>query len=286
MTLRTVLVAASGGTASEGAVETACRTAERTGAGLEGLHVKTDPQQVVAMMVDGMGMPLSGEWFDRLIADAGALAEKAKAAFEGAANRHNFVLGTRPAGGKAAARWRVETGYAPIAVARRARFFDLVVLGRSERVIEQPHSDTIEETLIRSGRPVLLAPARPQAEFGDTIAIGWNGSAQAVHAVTAALPLLEKARTVVAVTVGGQAGEDAVPLLDYLASHGIAARHCELLPVKHAGPGEQLLAEAREIGADLLVMGAYGHRPWRESLFGGATREIVGSSPLPVLLAH
>ncbi len=54
----------------------------------------------------------------------------------------------------------------------------------------------------------------------------------------------------------------------------------------HVGPGEQVLAEARDEGADLLVMGGYGHRPWRELLFGGATRQVVGHSLLPVLLAH
>jgi len=50
--------------------------------------------------------------------------------------------------------------------------------------------------------------------------------------------------------------------------------------------GEQLLAGAREDGADLLVMGGYGHTPWRELLFGGATRAVVGTSLLPVLLSH
>jgi nucleotide-binding universal stress UspA family protein len=58
------------------------------------------------------------------------------------------------------------------------------------------------------------------------------------------------------------------------------------MPVAHVGPGEQVLAEARDEGADLLVMGGYGHRPWRELLFGGATRQIVGHSLLPVLIAH
>src|SRR6516225_3079758 len=72
----------------------------------------------------------------------------------------------------ASAAWRAETGFAPELVAARARFFDLVVLGRSERVVDKAYSDTIEQTLIHSGRPVLLAPAPPPAVIGETIALG------------------------------------------------------------------------------------------------------------------
>ena len=286
MALKSILVAASGGSASEGAVESACRLAESVGAHLEGFHVKVDPNQIMMMAADGYGMPLAGEWIDRLIADTDALAAKTKAAFEATVKRHGLALTATPQA-KASASWRAETGYAPILVAQRARFFDLVVLGRSERVVERPHSDTIEETLVASGRPVLLAPAKPPAALGRTIALGWNGSAEAVHVMTAALPILEKAQNVVVLTVGTDDGDtDPVSLLDYLSRHGITAKHRRIEPVKGVGPGEQLLSDAREAGADLLVMGAYGHRPWRELLFGGATRQVVGTSLLPILLAH
>ncbi len=286
MALKTILVAASGGTASEGAIEIACRAAARTGAHLEALHVKLDPQQVAGMMMgDGFGMPISGKWFDRLIADADVLAEKTKTAFEGIAKRHHLQIATGLRD-KAIAAWRVESGYAPLVVARHARFFDLVVLGRSERVVKEPHSDTIEETLTRSGRPVLLAPEKPAGKLGETIAVGWNGSPESVHALTSSLPLLEQAGNIVVITIGEPADEDALPLLDYLAAHAIAATHRKVPPVKGLAPGEQLLAEARHNGADLLVMGGYGHGPWRETLFGGATRHIVGTSILPILLMH
>jgi nucleotide-binding universal stress UspA family protein len=282
MALKTIMVAASGGSANDGAIETACRIAKRVGAHLEGFHVKLDPVQIATLAADGYNVPISGDWIDRMIGDLDEVAEKTKAGFAAAAQRHGLAM----TGGAAAASWRVETGYAPILVARRARFFDLVVLGRSERVVDRSHSDAVEETLIHSGRPVLLAPAKVPDAIGGSIALGWNGSAEAVHGVTAALPLLEKAQSVVAITVGDETEADPPALLDYLKAHGVAATHSHILPVKGVGPGEQLLAEARDAGADLLVMGAYGHRPWREILFGGATRQVVGASLLPVLLAH
>lgn len=285
MAMQTILVAASGGSASTGAIELAFRLAQRMGAHLEGFHVKVDPVQVVALASDGFNMPIAGDWIDRLIADTDALAEKTRTEFVAAAGQHGLSLTAGPRAA-ASASWRVEAGDAPMLVARRARYFDLIVLGRSERVVDRPHSDTIEETLVGSGRPVLLAPSVPPSVVGETVALGWNGSPEAVHALAATLPLLAKAHALRVVTVGDVADDSVAPLLDYLACHGIAATHREVAPVRGVGPGEQLLAEARDLGADLLVMGAYGHRPWREILFGGATRHIVGSSLLPILLAH
>jgi nucleotide-binding universal stress UspA family protein len=283
MAVKRILVAASGGTASEGAVDIACRIAKELGAELEGYHVKVNPAQVLALAADGYNMPVSGEWIDRLIADANELGEKTKAVFAAAAMRHGLAMSASP---KAQASFLAEAGYAPVQVARRARYFDLAVLGRSERVVERPHTDTIEETLIRSGRPVLLAPAKTPDAIGTNITVGWNGSPEAVHALQSSLGLLQRAKTVAIVTVAEEHEENPASLLDYLSAHGVAATHRWVAPVKGVGPGEQVLAEARDAGADLLVMGGYGHRPWREHLFGGATRQVIGVSLMPVLLAH
>ncbi len=279
MALKRIIAATSGGTASDGAIEVACRIAKRVGAQLEAFHVKVDPSQLVGLATDGYNTPISGEWIDKLLADLDKVAETTKAAFVAAAARQGLAM-------PGAASFRVETGYAPVLVAQRARFFDLVVLGRSERVVERPHTDTIEETLVRSGRPVLLAPAKAPDKIGARIAVGWNGSAEAVHALAATLPLLEKAESVVVVTVGDAPDCDPAALLEYFTAHGVKATQRQVAAVKGVGAGEQVLAEARDEGADLLVMGAYGHSTWRELLFGGATRQVIGASLLPVLLAH
>jgi nucleotide-binding universal stress UspA family protein len=291
MTFKTILAAASGGSANDGTIELACQFARRFGAHLEAFHAKPDPRDLFTYSTDSFGTSMSGDFVDRFIKDSDAIAAKTKASFEAIIARHQIAISAAPSLSlpekiAASAAWREEVGYAPTMVARRARFFDLVVLGRSDRVVDQPHTDVVEQTLIHSGRPVLLAPAQPPADIGDGIAIGWNGSAEATRALTASLPFLASARRVSVVTIGDRHQGSAAALVEYLGWYGVAAKHRHLAAVEGAGPGQQLLSAAREEGANLLVMGGYGHVPWREFLFGGATREVVGSSLMPLLLTH
>jgi hypothetical protein len=179
---------------------------------------------------------------------------------------------------------REEMGYSATAIASRARFFDLLVLGRSGRIVDQPHSTAIEEALLTSGRPVLIAPDDPPKLLGETIAIAWNDSPECAKAVAAVMPLLVGAREVHVLSIGPTSAADSPGHLG--GWYNIRARADAVYPVKGVGAGELVLAAARNHQADLLVMGGYGHGPWRELLFGGATREVVGTSLLPLLLAH
>jgi nucleotide-binding universal stress UspA family protein len=133
---------------------------------------------------------------------------------------------------------------------------------------------------------VLLAPAKAPDAVGDNIAVGWNGSAEATRALAASLPFLGAAQAVTILTIGDKHQESAAALIAYLGWYDVKAKHRHVPAVSGVGPGEQLLSAARDESADLLVMGGYGHMPWREFLFGGATREVVGASLLPLLLSH
>lgn len=291
MTFKTILAAASGGSANDGTIELACRFARRFGAHLEAFHAKPDPRDLFTYSTDSFGTSMSGDFVDRFIKDSDSIAAKTKAGFEAAIARHQISQSAAPSLGlpekiTASAIWREEVGYAPTLVSRRARFFDLVVLGRSERVVDQPHTDVVEQTLINSGRPVLVAPAKPVEDLGDNIAIGWNGSSAATRALAAALPFLASARSTAIITIGDRHQGSAAALVEYLGWHGVAAKHQHLPNIEGAGTGQQLLSAAEDGGADLLVMGGYGHVPWREFLFGGATRDVVGVSLMPLLLMH
>ena len=290
MTIRTVLVAASGGSATEGAIELACRLTAQLGAHVEAYHVLVDPVAVLMTLGAGDGFAVPQSSFEAMSANAEAAAGKVEAAFEVTAKRHGLVLrDAAPSAGSsvegASYCWRQETGYAPTHVAQRARFFDLVVLGRSERAIKEPYTDTIEETLRYSGRPVLLAPAVAPTALGRSVAFGWNGSDESVRALATALPILAQAEKVTAITAGEES--DITELTAYLAWHGVAAQHRNVPLGSGDRIGGTLLGAAHELGADLLVMGGYGQRPWRQMLFGGVTREVIGAdTKLPLLLVH
>jgi nucleotide-binding universal stress UspA family protein len=293
MAIRTILAPLSGGSSNEGAIETACRLALRFGAHVEGLHVRADPTDALPLLGQDISTPVAAELIGLAEREGEDNAIKARAVFDAAIARHGFALREKPLGagqaaaGGTSAAWREAVGQVSAIVPQRARLNDLVVLGQSGRVADKPHSDTLDETVVHGGRPVLLAPARALGPVGEVVAIAWNASPEAARAVSGALPFLVEARAVHILSVGKE--EEALSdaeLAAYLGWHGIAAAAHHVQPVKGVNTGEALLASARDQGADLLVMGGYGHAPWREMIFGGATAQIVGTSRLPVLLSH
>jgi nucleotide-binding universal stress UspA family protein len=289
-TIKTILAAASGGSASAGAIELACHLARRFEAHVEGFHVKPDPFDLFRYDT-AIGSGLTDAFIEKFTADANAAAASVRAEFVSTLGHHGMNLTSRPATALpgaigASADWREETGYGPALVALRARFFDLVVLGRSERVVEDFHSDAVEETLVQSGRPVLLAPRTAPGHVGERVVLGWNGSAEAVRAMAGALSFLATARDTFIVSIGDQHHDSARSVIDYLAWHDVKASHVESPSRAGLSVGQQLLRVAAEQAADLLVMGGYGHAPWRESIFGGATHQVVGAGLIPVLLTH
>src|SRR3546814_6143447 len=98
------------------------------------------------------------------------------------------------------------------------------MLGRPDSAEEAPMAAIIDEALIETGRPVLVAPPAAPASIGKRIAVAWNGSTQSARAISIALPFLKQAERVV-ITVGG--GEDnhapASGLVQYLERHGVRA---------------------------------------------------------------
>lgn len=288
MAIKTIMAGLSGGSASNGTCEIACRLAVRFGAHLTGLHVRPDVSaMIMAAGAESLAVTATMNWTMEVSDALIAKQNDARAAFVATAGRHHLpVMDGAAASASPAAVWEDQMGNVSTVIASRGRFVDLVVLGRSDRVIDEPHSDAIEQALIQSGRPVLLAPATAPEMLGETIAFAWNGSAQAVRALVAALPFLEKAKQVFVIVVGDDDSTADDQLLAYLRVHGINATRKTVRAVAGASLGGQILSAARGEGADLVVVGGYGQAPWRQALFGGTTNELVGVSLLPLLLAH
>ncbi|APW37259.1 hypothetical protein RD110_08665 [Rhodoferax koreense] len=193
------------------------------------------------------------------------------------------------AGTSARMRWTASPGDSIWNFESRAFYADLLLLGQrdeADAVVDETPADFVFHQVARSGRPVMVLPSAGSFDrVGETVLIAWKETREAAHAVAAALPWLRKARQVHAISYAEDEGASLNALHDYLARHGVAIiQHAS--QARDVAVGEDLLSRAADIGADLLVMGCYGHSRARELVLGGVSRTILRSMTLPVLMAH
>jgi nucleotide-binding universal stress UspA family protein len=179
------------------------------------------------------------------------------------------------------------------AVRRVARYTDLAIVGQADPTVPaELVAVRPEELALGSGRPVLVVPyIGGSLSPGKRIVVAWDGSREAARAVADALPLLTQASSVWAVSIDAKApgmSDDSKPAEDlcrFLADHGVSAKP-DHLQTDECSEADVLLSRIGDFGADLLVMGCYGHTRLRELVLGGMTREILQHMTVPVLMSH
>lgn len=200
-----------------------------------------------------------------------------------------FIAWAEAQGVRAAA-WQVAEGNPDEVLQRLGNRHDVLVMARNAGVTDD--HVRLGRILLKCGLPLLLLPpAWTQPAQFDCVALAWNGTAEALRAIHAAQPLLQRARRIV--ILRGEMRDayaeigwlPPFDLTDYLAFHGLQAEWQGIAESGDAA-GPALLEAAHLQRADLLVMGAYGHSRFSEWMFGGATRHVLEHSTLPVLLRH
>ena len=174
-----------------------------------------------------------------------------------------------------------------------ARYVDLILLGQTDPDQPLPVGRRLpEEVVISSGRPVLVIPYTGALDsLGERVVVAWDASREAARAVSDALPLLERAQSVLVVTIDPETtplGHGDVPGADialHLARHNVGVE-VQRVPAGEVGAANALLSLVADYGADLLVMGAYAHPRLRQLVLGGVTRTVLQSMTVPVLMAH
>jgi nucleotide-binding universal stress UspA family protein len=175
---------------------------------------------------------------------------------------------------------------------QQALYSDLLILGQHDASNPQSGwvpADFVPYVLAASGKPALVVPhTGPIAPRFDTVAVAWKESRESARALAASIPILQRAKRVVVFT--WDEGEAAAKpsllrIAQYLRLYGVHAEGAYQGP-EVAGIGELLLSRCADGGADLLVMGCYGHSRAREWVLGGASRTILQAMTLPVLMAH
>jgi len=233
-------------------------------------------------------VPMGPEIFEQQVAAHETQAARTKTVFERLTTGEPFV-----------AEWRVHgdarSAYDDIAVGviAEARAAELVIVSQATGDKDPlVLVEVAERVALESGRPVLVVPVAwsPRA-FGTKVAIAWNDSREAARAAFDALPLLRAAKQVqiisIAETIDGTDRPEipAAEIAATLARHGLNI-DVKTIPSDGRHAGNTLLSCVAKEGADLLVMGAYGHSRLREFILGGATRDVLKNMTVPILLSH
>ncbi len=283
MTIRDMVVLldnappASSGQALGAAPALAIDLAQRLGAHVDAVALAIDP------IVPGFVVaPLPIEVIERARQQA---LEAAKSAVDG------FDAKARSVGVSCEARIQeILMGGVPEAFVAGCRTTDLVVVGQDDPDHPEPMRDTmIEAALFDGAATVLIVPyvhTKPLAL--DRVTIAWDGGRAAARAVHMALPFLEKATKITVLMIGKASstpGEPGADLAVWLSRHGLDVK-IECIEAPDISVADALLDHAADKSVDLLVMGGYGHSRVREFLLGGATRGILASMTVPVLMAH
>ncbi|MFZ0021890.1 MAG: hypothetical protein WAL10_31640, partial [Acetobacteraceae bacterium] len=260
--LKFILVPATGADSDAPVFATALAVARLLGSHLEFLHVRADAQQALMVMASAdMGGGVGyGDILASLEQDAAGRQKRAELAFHDFCEGEKLSISTDLTTYLPSAEWRLEVGDEPTWLAQYGRTADLLVIGRA-REGEPVSMNTLEACLMATGRPVLISPARAPVRLSGTVAIAWKNRPEAARAVEAARPFVEVADRVVILSVveDGETEELSCERLRYALSWHNPNTTLQRLKQDGRPSVEILLAAAGAAGADVLVMGGYGH---------------------------
>ncbi len=279
MTFKTILVHFDTTPQAGARLELALSIAQSCGSHLIGLYLSE-----LAQLPGFVGVEIPQSLLDQMN------REKQRRRSE-AANSFDRAVG---ASGLTSYEWRAPAGFPTATALNEARYADLVIIG--QRNPDEPNPllpEGFEESLlIGTGGPVLMTPyTGKDVKVAENVLVAWNGTREATRAVKDALPLLTRARKVTVMTIGPRpAGAEspdasAADLARFLSRHGI---HAETVFDANIAidAGEWVLSRASDLGAQLIVMGAYGHTRLRELILGGVTKTLLNEMTVPVLMSH
>jgi nucleotide-binding universal stress UspA family protein len=299
MAMKTILVPIPDTAGQTAAIEIALMVAKAVAGHVEALYIETPaPITVRTGRLGGyeatrdVGLSpaaqLTQQEFARAAEARERAAEQARAEFQRICAAHGVPVCAPDASDPVpSASWRRTEGSYASAVTMRAPAYDVMVVPNPSTTT--PAREIAEHTLLETGRPVLLSPARPERDPSSSAMIAWFPSLQAWRAVAAAVPLMATARQVEIVTVGEDetaVAQSRADVIRYLGWHGITAT-ARRVKAPSRNIGDMLLHEASEAGIGMLVMGAYSHSRVRELLLGGVTRHVLSNVAVtPVFMAH
>lgn len=290
--IKTILVPGLNSICSPTALELGLKVARQFDGRITCLHVHPDARELsrITTSLDSQSGMFAGQIWDALVAGDKTCAVRSKKTFDAFCTREK-LCGTSSEKSGVTAVWNEVEGNNRDAIVEASHYHDLVVFARPHPP-EDLTSSGLGDILMECGRPLLLAPSHACVNPISTVVVAWKPAAAAARAVRAALPLLAKAQTihVLGVTEDGEDPQYSVSsnelLCDYLRWHGLKPQSGQV-EARARNACDVLLEAAHEkLHGGLLVMGGYGHSRAREFIFGGFTRQVLRSAPLPILICH
>ena len=186
--------------------------------------------------------------------------------------------------------WRSFVEYPTETLISEARCADLVVVERNKVSWDIHRAVDNGAAILGTGRPFLVIPTAVKSLVADHVVVGWKDTREARRAVQDALPFLHEAKRVTIVELCENDQIEAArrrlgDVANYLARHRVKAEVRVEVQLR-ASDADQLVGLASDEGADLLVIGAYGHSRLNEWVFGGMTRDLLTASPICCLMSH
>lgn len=283
--IRKILAPVRGDGKGESVVSHAAVLARNTNSHIEVTHCRARPED---LMPFGVPLPsvLRKQMLDQAAVLADAEEEVLKAEFEALAKKLDIEIREANGGKGPTAEWVEEAGRQVDVIRQHGRLADVIVVPKPD-VDRNLGTNTLKAALFNTGRPVLMVPdtKEPPKTLGQNVTIAWNGSLEASRAVTMTLPILRSAKTVTILSSGEEPkAASAEKLQDYLRAHEIESTIAKISASGNVG--KTLLSTSAELGADCMIMGAYGDSHERETVFGGNTQHVVDKAEMPVILVH
>ncbi|MGB0914203.1 MAG: universal stress protein [Phaeobacter italicus] len=283
--MRKILVPVRGDGKGGNVLAHAAALAHRNSSHVVVTHCRARPEDLLPF-----GVPVPAMFRKQMMKQAEELADVEEASLREELRALVVKLGLKTDGNLhadgASAQWVEESGKQVDVIRRHGRLADVIVVPQPD-VDRNLGANTLKAALFRTGRPVLMVPnnVEPQERLGEHVTVAWNGSMEASRAVTMTLPILRAATKVTILTSGGEpVAATAEDLQDYLRAHEVTAGIHRFEGARKVGPA--LLACSQNVGADILIMGAYGDSHEKETIFGGNTQHIVDKAKMPVVLVH
>lgn len=258
--------------------------AKALGAHVEGLHLMEHADDEVQTLTGNLPDEVR-EVVSKALQDQFQESNRtARELFEGLCSAEGVeIFNEKPRQG-ICANWREMKGRPEFVIPIAGRMADMTVIGRPDQ--DKERMELFTEALFNTGRPVFLVPPGGSAELGSGPAvIAWNQSMEAAKALSASLPLLKQCTEAHLVSVGTEmpAGPTAQQMVRYLSWQGVNAT-AESFPAQRDVNEKRLFTYAKEVGASLLVMGAYSRSRWRQRILGGFTRMVIEEAEMSVFL--